>query len=191
MGRKYESTQIFIFSIFLVGIILGSLFSNTLDPAIETDVVEISNLVSGFIASISLNGLSSSSLLGSSLVTYGKQVLLIWALGLFPITIPFIGLLVGIQGFSYGFTTSFFVMEYNLKGLLLCLGAYGVQGTLFVFILFLLSIEATRFGKNDRAVSRKIYFIYLLASILGVCVISLYEAYVVPRIIQGIITRFF
>lgn len=191
MRRKYETARIFIFSAFFAGVIIGSLFSNTLDPTIDTNVLEISNLLSGFIANINLNGFSTSYLLGSSLVNYGKQILLIWTLGLFPITIPLIGLLVGAQGFSYGFTTSFFVMEYNLKGLLLCLGAYGVQGSLFVFIMFLLSIEATRFGRKDRAVSPKIYFIYLLFSIVGVSIISLYEAYVAPRVIQGIITRFF
>lgn len=191
LRRNYDQAGLFIFAIFFAGIILGSLFSNTLDPTIDPKVADVSSLVSGFIDNTNHNGLSNSYLLGSSFMTYGKQVVLIWGFGILPITIPLISLLVGVQGFSYGFTTSFFVMEYNLKGLLLGLGAYGVQGTLFVFIMILLAIEATRYGRKNRPVSAKIYFVYLLVSVIGVGVISLYETYIAPRVIQEIITRFF
>ncbi len=191
MGQKYERTGIFMMVIFFTGIIIGSLFSNTLDPAMNSDVAGVSTLVGSFIANINTNGLPSSYLLWSSLMTYGKQMLLIWAFGLFPITIPFIALLVGVQGFSYGFTTSFFMMEYNLKGLILCLGAYGVQGTMFVLMMFLLSTEAARFGRGHMTVSPKIYFMYLLVAIVGVSAVSVYETYVAPKVIQAIITRMF
>ncbi len=183
--------QLLIITIFLVGIIIGSLFSNTLDPSIDKEIAELSKLVDGFIVNINLNGLSHSYLLGKSFLTYSKQVLLIWLFGLFPITIPLIGLLVGIQGFSYGFTTSFLLMEYNLKGLLLSFAAYGVQGTLFVFMMFHLSTEAVRFARKNMAVSPKIYFIYLLVAISAVILIALYESYIAPVIILEVITRFF
>lgn len=188
---KHEKTGSYIIAIFLAGIIMGSLFSNTLDPSMDTQAAEIASLVSNFISNTNNNGLSKAYLLGSSLLTYGKQVILIWLFGLFPITIPLIGLLVGVQGFSYGFTTAFFVMEYNLKGFLLCLGAYGMQGTVFVLIMFLLATEAVRFGRKDRPVSPKIYAIYLLVALASVSLIAIYETYGAPIIIQGIMTRFF
>lgn len=200
LRRKYERSyrsfknhipQIFIFSIFLMGIMIGTLFSNSLDPNLDSGAVEVSKLVDGFIVNMNLNGLSHSSFLGRTFVTYSKQALFIWLFGLFSITVPFIGLLVGALGFSYGFTTSFFVMAYNLNGLLLCLVAYGVQGTLFVLIIFLLSIEAVRFAKKDMPVSPKIYFIYLLVAMVGVGIISLYESYIAPMMIQNVITAFF
>lgn len=191
LGQKHERTGIYIVAIFLAGIIIGSLFSNTLDPSIDKQAAEISGLVSNFISTTNNNGLPRAYLLSSSLLTYGKQVILIWLFGLFPITIPLIGLLVGIQGFSYGFTTAFFVMEYNLKGFLLCLGAYGVQGTVFVLIMFLLATEAVRFGRKDRPVSPKIYLTYLFAAIVGISLVSVYETYGAPMIIQEIMIRFF
>ncbi|HHX60754.1 MAG TPA: hypothetical protein GX707_08575 [Epulopiscium sp.] len=195
-GRSYTSfknqmPQILICSIFIMGVVIGSLFSNTLDSSIDSGAFETSQLVNGFIVNINLNGLSNSYLLGRSILTYGKQVALIWLFGLFPATIPLIGLLVGVQGFSYGFTTSFFVMEYNLNGVLLCLAAYGIQGTLFVIVMFLLSIEAFRFAKKDMAVSPKMYLLYLLVAIGAVIMIALYESYIAPVIIQEIITTFF
>lgn len=195
-GRNYKSfknqiPQISIVIVFIIGIIIGSLFSNTLYNSMDSEAIEITKLVEGFIVNINLNGLSSSYLLRRSLLTYGKQVLFIWLFGLFSITMPFIGLLVAVQGFSYGFTTSFFVMQYNLKGLLLCFAAYGIQGTLFVCIMFMLSVEGIRFAKKDSGVNSKVYLIYLLVAMFCTTILSLYESYIAPILIQNTITTFF
>lgn len=191
LRRKYEKTNIAIFSIFITGVIIGSVFANNLDRSIDSSAAEVSQLVSGFIINTNINEFSSLYLFGRSFLTYSKHLVLIWLLGLFKLAAPLIGLLVGILGFSYGFTTSFFIMEYSLKGLSLCLATYGFQGTIFVFINFILSIEALRFVRKDRAVSSKIYLLYLLASIFGVFMIALYEAYIAPIIIQDMLRSFF
>ena len=198
LRRKYERSYkplqdqmpyLIILTIFLVGIIFGSLFSNSLE--LDDHVMEVSKLIDQFIGNINSQAIPSSYLLIRSFMTYSKPIIFIWLFGLFPITIPFIGLLIGIQGFSYGFTTSFLIIQYNLKGFLLCLAAYGVQGTLFVIMIFILSGEAIRFGRKDKAVSPKVYLLYLLVAILGVGIISLYESYVVPVLIQQVIVTFF
>lgn len=200
MGQKYRRSyqsfkknipQVFVILTFFMGIIIGSLFSNSLDSLTDSGLVEISKLVDGFILKANSNQLYDPYIMGASFLTYSKQVILIWLFGLFPITIPLIGVLLGLQGFSYGFTTAFFVIKYNFKGLLLCMGAYGLHGTLFVLLIILLSIEAIRFGRKDRAVSPKVYFIYLLVAIISVGLISLYEAYLVPLIMQNIIRLVF
>lgn len=174
-----------------MGIMIGSLFANSLDGLADSGFLEISRLVDSFILKANSNQLYDPYVMGASFLTYSKQVFLIWLFGLFPLTIPLIGLLLGFQGFSYGFTSSFFLMKYNLKGLVLCFGAYGVHGTLFVLMIFLLSIEAIRFGKKDQAVSPKVYLIYLLVAIISVGLVSLYEAYIVPLVIQNIIRLLF
>lgn len=200
MRRKYERNykdfknkmpQILIFAVFLTGIIIGSLFCNSLNSSADSGAAEVSKLVDDFITNINLNGLPDSYLVGRSFLTYGKQVIFIWLFGLFAFTIPFIGLIVGIQGFSYGFTTSLFVVKYNLKGLLLCLGAYGVQGALFVYMIYILSSEAISFIRKEARVSSKRYFMNLLIAMAGVGLIALYETYIMPVVVKFIIETVF
>lgn len=183
--------EIIIFAVFVTGIIIGSLFCNSLDSSTDSGAAEVSKLVDGFITNINLNGLPDSYLVGRSFFTYGKQVLFIWVFGLFALTIPLMGLIIGIQGFSYGFTTSLFVIKYNFKGLLLCFGAYGLQGAVFVYIMYVLSSEAISFVRKEAQVSPKRYFINLLIALVGVGFIALYESYVMPMVIQLIIQTFF
>ena len=157
----------------------------------DSQMEEVESLVENFIVNININSLPKSYLFTRSLVTYGKQALLIWLFGLFVVTIPLIGLLVAVLGFSYGFTTSFFVMQYNLKGLLICFAAYGIQGTLFAVMMFLLATESIGFAKKEKTISMKLYMIYLVAVIIFVGILSLYEAYLAPIFIQHTIATFF
>lgn len=180
-----------IVTLFCVGMMMGSLFSNKLYMPMDSQMKEIESLVDNFIVNININSLPRPYLFTRSLITYGKQVLLIWLFGLFSLTIPLIGLLVGVLGFSYGFTTSFFVMKYNLKGLLICFAAYGIQGTLFTVMIFLLATESIGFGKKEKTISLKPYMIYLFTGITFVVILSLYEAYLAPIFIQHTITTFF
>ena len=195
-GRKYKSfknqlPQIIIVSLFCIGIIMGSLFSNQLHTPMNSQMKEIESLDENFIVNININSLPKSYLFTRSIITYGKQVLLIWLFGLFSLTIPLIGLLVAVFGFSYGFTTSFFVMKYSLKGLLICFAAYGIQGTLFTCMIFLLAMESAGFAKKEKTLSLKIYMIYLFAGIVFVMMLSVYEAYIAPILIQHTIRTFF
>lgn len=180
-----------IVSIFCVGIIIGSLFSNQLHNPTNSQIEEVEKLIESFIVNINVNSIPKSYLFTRALVTYSKQVLLIWLFGLFALTIPLIGLLVGVLGFSYGFTTSFFVIQYNLKGLLICLAAYGIQSTLFASIIFLLSMESIRYAQKEKTINFKTYVIYLLVAILLAIILALFEAYIAPIFIQQTITTFF
>lgn len=199
MRRKYENAyrsfqhqgpQIFVISVFLVGIVTGSLFLNSQGQA-NHSMDEISNLVDGFILTINTNTIPNTHLFARSFFTYSSQVVFIWALGLFPISLPFVGLLVGAKGFSYGFTSSFFMIHYKLKGFLLSLAAYGVQGTVLVYLVFLLASKAIELGRADFGDHQKMYLRYLLVGLICAGIISLYESYLVPLLIQYIVATFF
>jgi len=188
---KKNLAQLIISLIFLLGIILGSLYFNTIDSSLDSGIAEISLLLDNYIDTITQDQVANSYLLGSTFINYAKQIIFVWVFGLTSITIPLIMLIVGIQGFSYGFTSSFFMMKYNAKGLILCLVAYGIQGSFYIYIMYSLSMAAIRFTKKDVRVKPKIYFSYFLASLIGVCIISLYETYIMPVVIQYVIERFF
>jgi len=195
-GRKYklftnQLPQVVIISIFCVGIIIGSLFSNQLHNPTSSQMQEVEKLIESFIVNINVNNVPKSYLFTKALVTYSKQIVLIWLFGLFAMTIPLIGLLVGVLGFSYGFTTSFFLIQYNLKGLLICLAAYGIQSTLFVSVIFLLSMESIRYAQKEKTINFKTYMVYLLVAILVAIVLALLETYIAPIFIQETITTFF
>lgn len=195
-GKRYtplknQLPHIIICSIFCIGIIIGSLFSNKSYTPIDNQMHEIESLVENFIANININSLPKSYLMTKAFSNYSKQVLLVWTCGLFYLTTPLIGLLVGVLGFSYGFTTSFFVMQYGFKGLLICFAAYGIQGTLFASLIFLLAVESFGFAQKEKTVSFKIYIIYLIVALFGVIMLAIYEAYVAPVFIQHTIMTFF
>jgi len=195
-GRKHRSfinqlPEIIIVSIFCLGIIIGSLFANQLYKPMSSQIEEVEKVVESFIININVNNVPRLYLFTRALITYSKQIVFIWLFGLFTMTIPLVGLLVGVLGFSYGFTTSFFMIQYNLKGLLVCLAAYGIQGTLFASIVFLLSIESIEYSKKEKTINFKTYAIYLLLALLLAMVLALVEAYIAPILIQQTISTFF
>lgn len=192
-GRSYLSIklylpQIIVISFFCLGIIIGPFFASTLDVTKTHDITQI---IENFMVNLDMNELPTHYLLKQSILTHGKIVLFIWIFGLFPLTMPLTSLLIGIQGFSYGFTTSFFIMQYSLKGLLLCLGAYGIQGGAFVCMLYILATQSIQFSQKKTKVSFKNYLLYLLGSVIIVIVIALVEAYISPAIIRYIMNTIF
>ncbi len=193
-GRKHYSLknnlpQLILATIFLAGIIVGSLFANQ-SPG-DSQLGEVEKLVEGFLVNININSVPRSYLLTSALLTYGKQIVLIWLFGFFLLTLPLIGLLLAVLGFSYGFTSSFFIVQYGFKGLFIILAAYGVQGTLFVSTIFVLALESIRYAQKEKTTNFKIYTIYLVGACLIVVFLALFEAYLAPILIQQIITMFF
>ena len=195
-GRQYKSLinklpQILIIVIFCIGMIVGSLFANQLYDSSNSQIEEVERLVENFIVSINVNSVPKFYLFRKALLTYSKQILFIWLFGLFTVTIPLIGLLVGVIGFSYGFTTSFFLIQYNFKGLLICLAAYGIQSILFTSLIFALSMETISYAKKEKPTNFKAYVIYLLMAILMAIGLALFEAYITPIFIQQTITIFF
>lgn len=197
MRRKYERNyvpfklyfpQVIVVFIFCIGILIGTFCANTLQI---NESNEITQLIEKFILNIDINSLSIPYLFRQSIFTHGKTIFLIWLFGLFFLTLPLTVLLVGVQGFSYGFTTSIFIIKYNIKGLLLCISAYGVQGSIFVCILFILAIESIQFSRKINKISFKVYMIYLAVAIVLVVILGLFEAYISPVIMKYMIERLF
>lgn len=193
-------TYFFLFLTFLAGVSAGSFTVNGLSPLQKE---ELDNYFYGFLKLLDNQTVSSSELIKVSFVQNARIILVLWALGVMIIGIPFIYCIIGIRGFITGFGSGFILKTMGFKGLLFitftllpkelvvipCLICLGVSG-----INFSLSIIKDRTAKHISRENLKSNFIayccvtLLLSSVIlaGLTV----ESYITPifiRIISPII----
>lgn len=188
-------TNIVIFSIFIIGVITGSIFIAIINTNDKALVVEH---ISKFFNSINSSSYSYLDSLKDMLSLNYFYIIVIWVLGL-----SILGILVNIfltylKGFIIGFTTSSLIITYGFKSLpavILYIIPHTIINALVIIILTIYSVTFSRylfiqiFQKKDMKTKNfmKKYIIILLLAIGLTLISSLSEVYLFPTLLKLII----
>lgn len=188
-------TNIIAFSIFIIGIITGSIFIMVINTNDKSLVVEH---ITKFFSNVNSSDYSYLDSLKNMLSLNYFYVIVIWVLGL-----SILGILVNIfltylKGFIIGFTTSSLIITYGFKSILaviLYIIPHTLINSLVIIILTIYSITFSRylliqiFQKKDMKTKNfmKKYLIILLITVALTLVSSISEVYLFPFLLKLII----
>jgi len=183
---------IFLLVLFIVALIAGSIFSVTLN---DSDTALVNTYLENYINSINDNTIIFKDTLINSISSNLITTVIIWLLGISVIGLPIIIFLFFYKCFVIGFAISSILMKYKVKGLLLSIFyvfPHHIINILLTMVLisyaFIISIKIINAVIKRREISFKdITYKYLV--ILGLtCLVlvfsSLYEAFIVPKLIK-------
>ncbi len=188
-------TNIIAFSIFIIGIITGSIFIMVINTNDKSLVVEH---ITKFFSNVNSSDYSYLDSLKNMLSLNYFYVIVIWVLGL-----SILGILVNIfltylKGFIIGFTTSSLIITYGFKSILaviLYIIPHTLINSLVIIVLTIYSITFSRylliqiFQKKDMKTKNfmKKYLIILLIAVALTLVSSISEVYLFPFLLKLII----
>ena len=188
-------TNIIAFSVFIIGIITGSIFIMVINTNDKSLVVEH---ITKFFSNVNSSNYSYLDSLKNMLSLNYFYVIVIWVLGL-----SILGILVNIfltylKGFIIGFTTSSLIITYGFKSILaviLYIIPHTLINSLVIIILTIYSITFSRylliqiFQKKDMKTKNfmKKYLIILLIAVALTLVSSISEVYLFPFLLKLII----
>ncbi|TCT15023.1 stage II sporulation protein M [Natranaerovirga pectinivora] len=206
MGRAIKKLNIKInrnltfLILFVVGVIIGSIFANYLDPSQKDELGILNNYFLDKYSSITLNHID---LLRHIVLNRIRIVLYIWFFGLTFFGIPTIVIALLYFGISFGFMLSLGTIVYGSKGILLNLVFLFPHFLIYVpLVLYLIhkSFElcATLYykklaaTKSYRLNNKQLFTEYILVLLLCTLVIiigALVETFVNPGIVRWMIQR--
>lgn len=188
-------TNIIAFSVFIIGIITGSIFIMVINTNDKSLVVEH---ITKFFSNVNSSNYSYLDSLKNMLSLNYFYVIVIWVLGL-----SILGILVNIfltylKGFIIGFTTSSLIITYGFKSILaviLYIIPHTLINSLVIIVLTIYSITFSRylliqiFQKKDMKTKNfmKKYLIILLIAVALTLVSSISEVYLFPFLLKLII----
>lgn len=188
-------TNIIAFSVFIIGIITGSIFIMVINTNDKSLIVEH---ITKFFSNVNSSDYSYLDSLKNMLSLNYFYVIVIWVLGL-----SILGILVNIfltylKGFIIGFTTSSLIITYGFKSILaviLYIIPHTLINSLVIIVLTIYSITFSRylliqiFQKKDMKTKNfmKKYLIILLIAVALTLVSSISEVYLFPFLLKLII----
>ena len=186
---------VFLFVLMLMGIIAGSIFTIILNSSDKELVI---NHLNEFIDNINNNRLDYLFALKNNLITNISYVILIWLLGISVIGLPIIIIMFFTKCFILGFSVGAVLTTFKLKGILVSL-VYVFPGQvislLFLLLLMMYSMSFTfkmiyailkKKSIDFKLIMNKYFKILLI--VLGVVILmSLYDTYLMPRLIKLLI----
>lgn len=192
--RENRGMYILIIALFTGGVLAGALALRGLE---KNQLLQLNCYFVAFVESLSggSGAPDQGTIFRQALSLNFRYLLLTWFLGLFVFGFPLVGGLVGLRGFSLGFTVGFLVSRDSLRGVLFAAGAVLPHNLILVPALivgsataFSLSFLRLRCSLEKRPSPLREQFgsyslIFLLMGLLvGVAVLT--EAYISPAFIK-------
>lgn len=192
--KKEKNLIILILAIFIIGLVVGSLFVNFITKDDKTLLI---NQVETYFSSVkSLDkkvfGINAFT---PNLINNELQIFLIFALGLSILGIPVVILIMFFKGFMLGITLSTFILKYQLLGVLSsllyifpCFIIYIIIYTLISFFAVSTSLKFLKaIIKKDNLSFKKFLGKYLLCFLICLVLIiinTLLDAFLTPILLK-------
>ena len=183
---------VFLLVIVIVGIVSGSLFS----AIISTDDKQlVSDYLNSFFNNAEANKLNyDTSIINTLILTIGFA-LVMWILGISIIGFFIVIFMLFMKAFILGFSISSIIMSFKLKGILLALGYAFPHHIINILVFILLTAYALIvYFKLIKSITSKKpldfktifnrYVTVLVVSAILLTLTSLYEVYVVPKVVS-------
>lgn len=186
---------LFLFILFIIGLITGSLFVTILK---ESDQTLIKDSLSTFFNGITKNTLGLEKTFVSSLLSQILSIFMIWLLGISIIGIPIVIILYFSKAFTLGFSIGSILFHYKLKGILLAIGYIFPHHILNFIVYTILSIYSLSLSMkllNALLHKKKIdfhfilnkYLFILIFSLVGIILSTTFETLVMPKVMKFIL----
>lgn len=151
--------------------------------------------INGYLSTFPFIPASRFDILANSLVNYGKYIAAAWFIAFLPISgkhlgkIPFCALFITfillLKGFSSGFTTGALIFAKGLTGLYFSLCLTLPQNLVFIPALIFTASQSVKVSiEKAEAPAGPEYLLTLVISGAAALLVSLYEAYAAPLIIN-------
>lgn len=184
----------FLFVLFIIGIISGSLFVIILK---NSDKTLVKTYLESFFKNVSAGSNFSSNLFGN-LIFNIILVLCIWLLGMSVVGLPIIVFIYFYKIFVLGFSIGSILLNYKIKGILMAFLYVFPHQVFNVLVYMFLTMYALNFGlKLSNNIRRKKqinfkyimnrYYMALFLSIIIVVVTTLYEIFIMPILLKFIL----
>ena len=187
---------LFLLILLIIGITVGSIFVTILN---QSDKSLVNEHLNDFLNSVEGNKLDFSLALKNNLVSNILYVLIIWVLGISVIGLPIIIFMFFSKTFILGFSVGAIISTFKTKGILFSL-IYTFPGQvislLFLILLVMYSMSFSFkmiyliFKKKtlDFKIVMNKYFKVLLVVLIAIILMSLYDTYLMPRLVKSVIT---
>ncbi len=187
---------LFLLILLIIGITVGSIFVTILN---QSDKSLVNEHLNDFLNSVEGNKLDFSLALKNNLVSNILYVLIIWLLGISVIGLPIIIFMFFSKTFILGFSVGAIISTFKTKGILFSL-IYTFPGQvislLFLILLVMYSMSFSFkmiyliFKKKtlDFKIVMNKYFKVLLVVLIAIILMSLYDTYLMPRLVKSVIT---
>lgn len=185
---------IFLIMLIVVGIASGAFFSSVLSNA---DEKMVSDYLGDFFTNLSNDNLEyKTSITNSLILTLGFGIL-IWVLGISVIGFILILFMLFIKSFILGFSIGSLIINYKIKGILYALGYVFPHHIVQLLVYLILTAYALCFsfrlikcitGKKNlefKGIMSK-YLSVLSFSLVILSLCSLYEVYLMPKVMKFI-----
>lgn len=194
LTHKIKSNKkiiIFLLTLIIIGIISGTIFSLVISSSDKSLVLEQLN---SFLEAIKNNSLNQVDAFKNSILDNFSITIIIWLLGISIIGLPIIILLFFSKSFIIGFTIGNIILNYKTKGILLSLiyiFPHHITNIILYTILIIYAL-ALSIKLIYSIFKRKIidfkpiinkYLFILLICIIGFSLTSLYESFIMPKLI--------
>lgn len=195
--KTYINKNLFVFllGIILVGIASGTIFSILIN---NQDKLLVKEYLKVFMDNIINGKLNFKNTLLNTLVLKEGYILLIWALGISILGIILVLPLLFIKAFILGFSIGSIIINFKLKGVILMLTYIMPHHIINILIYILitaysiiLSYKIIKSIKNKQTLNFKPIIIkyryILLFSITIIFITSLYETFLMPKVLKFVL----
>lgn len=185
----------FMLSITIIGLTAGALFTAILSTNDKQLVIEYLNT---FLATVNTNKLDYTNSLINSLILSPGLAIIVWLLGISVIGFVLVIVILFLKAFTLGFTISSIITTYKLKGLIYAF-IYAFPHLIINILVFILlgafalimSFKIIHSITVKKAIDLKHYmnkyFTILILAITVLIITSLYEIYIMPKILTLLI----
>ena len=191
-----KELSLFLIILLIIGIISGSIFASILN---NSDKILISEHLNTFLTSIENNNLDYITSFKNNIVSEILFTIIIWLLGISIIGLPIIIIMYFSSNFILGFTVGSIITTFKLKGCLFALIYVFPSEILKILAQILLVMYSMSFSfkllysvikkKNiDFKLMINKYLIILVICIIVNIITSLYNTFLLPKIIKSLIT---
>ena len=186
--RINKKLLIFLITLIIVGVILGSLFTIILS---KSDKSLITDYLNTYVSNINNHKLDYISALKQGLTSNILFVLIIWLLGISVIGLPIIIFMFFSKYFIMGFTISSIITNFKIKGCLLSFiyifPHYIINILAFLLLMVYsisLSLKIIKSLLKKKTIDFKVimnkYYVVLIINLIVILLTTLYEVFIVP-----------
>lgn len=194
-----KRVMLFLTITVLIGIMAGSFLVVILN---NSDKILVKEYIENFINNVNGESFNYVDTLKNALLINLIIIISIWILGISVIGLLIVICLVFWKAFTLGFTVSGFIITFNLKGavtalvyifphliinllIIMYLGSYSIK-----FSMLIIKCVVSKVSLDLRKLMNK-YLKVLLFSIIVIIVTSLFETFVTPILLKGVVSILF
>lgn len=143
--RDNKFTYLSLFIFYIIGIFLGATSVNDLDYQ-QKD--EMANFFNGFIKLLDTSSLNQISLFKTSLLDNFKIIALFWFLGFTVIGFPVYYVVIGMRGFSTGFSSGIIMGLLGTKGVLISVSCFLPKEIIVIPCLMAIGVNGIKLSRS-------------------------------------------